>query len=119
MGATSGGDVMISYPQHPVIQTMNNNRVMLWEDYKVDWLVIPEGYMSDGASVPRWLWSIVPPFKPKYMPAVLAHDYLCDKELYTYADELFEKILLDIEDSVVTRGMIKAVRSYHKVRYKV
>lgn len=38
-------------------------------------LVIPRGFLTDGASVPRFLWPILPPFGP-YNKASLLHDYL-------------------------------------------
>lgn len=48
--------------------------------YKSDILgkivVIPKGFVSDGASVPRALWSIYPPFG-KYLEAAIVHDWFC------------------------------------------
>lgn len=41
------------------------------------WIIIPEGYQTDGSSTPRLFWSIVPPWG-KYGPAVIIHDWLCD-----------------------------------------
>ncbi len=38
-------------------------------------LVIPAGFLTDGASVPRGLWNIFPPFG-KYNKASLLHDFL-------------------------------------------
>ena len=39
-------------------------------------VVVPVGFASDGASVPRALWSIYPPFG-KYLEAAVVHDYFC------------------------------------------
>jgi hypothetical protein len=39
-------------------------------------VTIPRGFQSDGASVPRVLWSIYPPFG-KYLEAAVVHDYYC------------------------------------------
>jgi hypothetical protein len=36
---------------------------------------VPEGFITDFASVPRAFWRIVPPFGV-YIPAAVAHDYL-------------------------------------------
>ena len=48
--------------------------------YKSDILgkivVIPKGFVSDGASVPRLLWTIYPPFG-QYLEAAIVHDYYC------------------------------------------
>lgn len=38
--------------------------------------VIPAGFTSDGASVPRWLWRLYPPFG-KYLKAAVVHDWFC------------------------------------------
>ncbi len=59
------------------------------------WLIVPAGFMSDGASVPRPLWSFMPPWGSKATKAALIHDYLlitrppgyegrkaCDDEFY-------------------------------------
>lgn len=40
-------------------------------------VTVPKGYITDGASVPRPLWSIIPPWG-KYGQAAILHDYLCD-----------------------------------------
>ena len=39
-------------------------------------VTIPKGFQSDGASVPRALWSIYPPFG-KYLEAAVVHDWFC------------------------------------------
>lgn len=41
------------------------------------WIHIPAGYLTDGASVPRLLWSIIPPWG-RYGQAVVVHDFLCE-----------------------------------------
>lgn len=41
------------------------------------WVYIPLGYLVDGASVPRCLWSSIPPWGA-YGPATIVHDYLCE-----------------------------------------
>jgi hypothetical protein len=37
---------------------------------------IPVGFLTDGASVPRFLWSMFPPFAGDYEPAAILHDVL-------------------------------------------
>lgn len=39
-------------------------------------VVIPKGFISDGASVPRVMWSIYPPFG-RYLEAAVVHDWYC------------------------------------------
>ena len=51
------------------------------EDCSFSWgelqTVIPKGFITDFASVPRWLWSILPPHG-KMANAAILHDYLYD-----------------------------------------
>jgi hypothetical protein len=40
-------------------------------------ITVPAGYLTDGASVPRALWSIIPPWGA-YGQAAVVHDILCE-----------------------------------------
>ena len=42
-----------------------------------DIVIVPKGYSTDFASVPRFLWNIFPPWG-KYGKAAVVHDWLCD-----------------------------------------
>lgn len=44
----------------------------------------PEGTKTDGASVPRVLWSLYGPFEGKYREAAVLHDYYCESQLRTW-----------------------------------
>ncbi len=54
----------------------NGRRYMLLNDYVYDheFLVVPAGFHTDFASVPKWLWSIFPP-TGFYARAALLHDW--------------------------------------------
>lgn len=42
-------------------------------------VVIPRGYIFDGASIPRVLWSLIgSPFEPALMKAACVHDWYCE-----------------------------------------
>lgn len=41
------------------------------------YVTVPTGFLTDGASVPRALWSLVPPWG-NYGQAAVLHDYLCE-----------------------------------------
>lgn len=41
-------------------------------------ITVPEGFETDLASVPRWLWWLIAPHDPQYAAAAVLHDYLCD-----------------------------------------
>lgn len=49
-----------------------------WMGYDFE---VPERYATDGASVPRWLWSLTG-YLPdgKHRAAAVAHDYLCETQ---------------------------------------
>jgi hypothetical protein len=49
---------------------------------------VPAGYVTNGADIPRPLWSIWPPNRSDWMPAVVIHDYLCERGEYERADRL-------------------------------
>lgn len=39
---------------------------------------VPEGFLSDGASIPEWLWAALGgPFSGPYRDAAVIHDYHC------------------------------------------
>lgn len=38
---------------------------------------VPAGYLTDGASVPRFLWGLIPPWG-SYGQAAVVHDILCE-----------------------------------------
>lgn len=97
----------------------HDNTFTLIEEYRYKDVIVPINYKTNGANIPFIFWIFIPPFKPKYLPAVVVHDYLCDLEQYTLADEMFKEMLDKIEESVFTKSMIKSVKIYHKVRYNV
>ena len=41
------------------------------------WVYVPAGYLTDGASVPRLCWSIIPPWG-SYGQAAVVHDIVCE-----------------------------------------
>ena len=42
-------------------------------------VLVPEGYVTDGASIPRILWEeIGSPFDPRFMTAAIVHDWHCN-----------------------------------------
>lgn len=77
----------------------------LWiatEPWDVDLLIgyvldMDAGFKSDGASIPRWLWSLVGPRYDCFtFPAALAHDALYAAELLSRAsaDSIFRNLLI-------------------------
>ena len=60
-------------------------------------IVVPAGYESDGASVPRVFWSFFPP-SGQYTKAAILHDWLCDtrKIPSSTAHAIFAEALQDL-----------------------
>jgi len=56
---------------------------------------IPAGFVTDFASIPRWLWFLAPPFG-RHAPAAVLHDYLYaigQQGARRYADFLFREAM--------------------------
>lgn len=54
---------------------------------------VPSGFVSDGATVPRFLWSVFPPVG-RYFAAAVVHDYLLDSGYHwRYANAKFKEAL--------------------------
>ena len=117
LGALSNGNYLVI---KPYCVQLNNG----------DLIHIDRGYQTNGADIPRLFWRLYPPYSPEYMPAVVIHDFLCDKAIdehankadlqdkFLYADNAFREILerLNISKSKV-KVFYNAVRLWHKVRY--
>ena len=118
-----------------VLGALSNGNYILKQPYKIelnngDLIVIHRGYETNGADIPRLFWRLYPPYSPEYMPAVVIHDYLCDRaideyankadlrEKFLYADNAFREILekLNIKQSKI-KTFYNAVRFWHKLRY--
>jgi hypothetical protein len=72
-------------------------------------LVVPAGFVTDFASLPRALCSLLPP-AGKYLAAVIIHDFLywdqsCDRQI---ADRMLATVLKDSEVNRVQGGLIQA-----------
>lgn len=94
---------------------LSKDRFVVCEDIVFKDILIPKGYITNGADIPRVFWSIYPPNKSDFLPAVIVHDFLCDKEEYKKADDYFEECLevLGIE-KLDKYLLVKSVRIYHK-----
>ena len=53
----------------------------VWEVNGVTFRVtVPAGFISDGASIPRLLWSLIgPPIGSNHLIPAVVHDYLCEE----------------------------------------
>lgn len=101
-------------------------RYALHSDLEVVWeykgeqkkLIIDKGYITDGASIPKALWSIMgSPYLPEYITAAIVHDRMweLDWEVEEMSD-LFKLILKDSNVSESTSELMRtAVYVYKKI----
>jgi len=76
-----------------ILSPLPEHRYMLVEEYRYRDVVVPVGFVTNGADIPRVFWSFYPPNRSDYLPAVVVHDYLCSIGEYDKADRYFREIL--------------------------
>ena len=64
-------------------------------------IYVPMGFMTDGASVPRIFWPIMPPMSETYTNAAVVHDYLY-KTQKTKNRKTADKIFLNLMEYLGT-----------------
>lgn len=84
-----------------VIRTVTKNKI----EWKGRSFVIPAGFESDGASVPRFFWRIVcPPTDPQAVRAGVAHDWIYRTQPEGWTREEADKMFYDL---LVEDGMLR------------
>jgi hypothetical protein len=86
--------------------------------YKIDderSIVVPKGFMTDGASVPSFLWSILPAWA-SYSRAAVVHDLLCHlinvgkphprAPTRKHADDLFHEAMIVCGTGPIVRTLM-------------
>jgi len=76
---------------------------------------VPEGTETDGASVPRFFWSLYPPFTGKYRKAVVVHDVYCqtrDTAWEAVHRMFFDAMLAAGVDQITAKTMYGAVYAF-------
>jgi hypothetical protein len=100
-------------------QPTGEGTVVCRSPYNYKEVTIFPGDKSNGASIPRVLWWLYPPFYPDYLTASFVHDVLCEKEKYALADQYFDELLKlgGVRDST-RKNLVRGVKTWHKVAYK-
>lgn len=87
-------------------------------------ITVPEGFIFDGASIPKFGWLILgPPFEPEFIIPACVHDWICENA-NTYADRMigdsiFFKLLTHEDVKYWKRAIMYAlVRLYAILRVK-
>ena len=119
-------DGVITGKAPPLIPYPNGKGYVLTMEYRVtingETVVIPRGFLFDGASVPRAVWSIIgDPFSPEFMIPAIAHDWLYWSR--QWHQEKADKALFDLlkasgVGSLRAGSMYRAVRLFGSSRYK-
>ena len=100
--------------------TPANTREVL-EDYRYKDIVVPKGFETNGEDSPVWAWVLgFPPFKPKYEPAYMVHDYMISVaktwQDIEKANKYWAEIMLDVEDTTKVSIAIKCMNAYWSMR---
>lgn len=76
-------------------------------------IIVPSGFTTDGISYKfRLLGIFINKFDPRYIEAVVVHDYLTDIDDWEKANRYFEELLPKTNTSKL---MIIAVKGYRKL----
>jgi Protein of unknown function (DUF1353) len=101
-----------------ILQPIPGHRYRVVEPFRYQNIQVPAGFVTDGANVPRPFWFIWPPNKSDFMKAVVIHDYLCDRENYSLADQLFKEALQEAGATKVTVWLFHtSVDLRHRIKY--
>lgn len=85
-------------------------------------IIVPNGYISDGGSIPKIFWWILSPFE-NYAKNCILHDYLCDLFHLGFisrkqADKIFLESMEELKIKKSTRVTLYCfVRLYGLIRY--
>ena len=80
--------------------------------YEIAEIIVPRGFVTDFASVPRLFWSMLPPIG-RYGYAAIFHDFTYWQQTASRdeADKLFHDTMLELTVGTVTRNVL-----YYSVR---
>ncbi|AUR84136.1 hypothetical protein NVP1049O_27 [Vibrio phage 1.049.O._10N.286.54.B5] len=87
-------------------------------DGREDSVIVPAGYLTDGASIPAIAWQIIgTPYSPQFITAAIVHDYMCDNKWDVEVMSTIFKMLLMLSDvpSKKASAMYAAVFAYKSV----
>lgn len=77
---------------------------LLNDKYKDMWVYVPAGYLTDGATVPRVFWDLLPPWGA-YGQAAVIHDILCEYLTIFHDDGTPVSITREHADTVLGEAM--------------
>ena len=92
----------------------SGSKYELAKDYTHRDITVPIGYKTDGISYKfRLIGIIINRFDPRYIEAVVVHDYLTDMNDWDKANRYFEELL---PNTFTAQLMIDAVKLYKEIK---
>ena len=82
---------------------------LIYETLLGNTVTVPEGFISDGASIPRFFWGLIgSPWSEKYGRAAVLHDFLCLQPNYPrkQADMIFLEAMQELGVSWWLRNLM-------------
>ena len=106
-----------------VLEYIGDGRYRLVEPIELFGYKVPTGFVTDGASIPRFFWSFIgSPFTGKYVEVAILHDYLysgVEDISFKEANKIFYKGMLKAGvNPIKAYLMYKAVCLFGKKRFK-
>jgi hypothetical protein len=85
-------------------------------------ITVPKGFITDFASIPRWLW-LISGTVGKYNKAAVLHDYLYEAQIMSRldSDRLYRKMMIPILPAWkvwAAYHVVRGVSWYHWNKYK-
>ncbi len=74
-------------------------KVLIYETLSGNLIIVPQGFISDGASIPRFFWRLIgSPWSGKYGRAAVVHDFMCFSKEFTrkQADIVFYESMKEL-----------------------
>ncbi|AUS02273.1 hypothetical protein NVP2096O_38 [Vibrio phage 2.096.O._10N.286.48.B5] len=117
-------NVVVGYVDVPQMEPMPfTDRYMTVRDISVKYsidgdqyhLVIPSGFVTDGASIPMVCWQIIgTPYSPRFIQAAIVHDYMCDNDWEVDLMSIIFRELLKLNNVSNDKAelMYRAVHAY-------
>ena len=95
------------------------SKPLVWESDE-ELIIVPEGFLTDGASIPRAVWWFASPMTGQHSRAAVLHDYLCvTSSNQPETDRLFLKAMEATGVSWMKRQtMFNFVRAYQAAKGK-
>ena len=104
--------------RRPILKPYDKDKFELVGEYRYKEIIVPTGYKTNGANLPRIFWSIFPPNSPEYLSAALVHDFLCEQREFKKADEILREMMAGLGCSKFKiYAFYFSCRIYHKIKY--